>query len=54
MSNVYAIGVFDLFHLGHLNHLLQAKKYGTASGITLLSQNNLIVGICSDEPCIIN
>ena len=39
MSNVYAIGVFDLFHIGHLNHLLKAKKYGT----------NLIVGICSDN-----
>lgn len=39
MSNVYAIGVFDLFHMGHLNHLLEAKKYG----------DNLIVGICSDN-----
>ena len=49
MSNIYAIGVFDLFHLGHLNHLLQAKTYGTAAGSTLHSQNNLIVGVCCDD-----
>jgi glycerol-3-phosphate cytidylyltransferase len=39
MSNIYAIGVFDIFHIGHLNHLLTAKKFG----------DNLIVGICSDD-----
>ena len=35
----YAIGVFDLFHIGHLNHLLQAKSF----------EKKLIVGVCSDE-----
>jgi cytidyltransferase-like protein len=38
-KNVYAIGVFDLFHRGHLEFLKKAKKLG----------NNLIVSINSDR-----
>jgi glycerol-3-phosphate cytidylyltransferase len=36
---VYVIGVFDLFHQGHLQILLNAKKFG----------NRLIVAINSDR-----
>ena len=42
IKRVYIPGVWDLFHVGHLNVLQEAKKYGT----------HLIVGICSDEMCI--
>jgi glycerol-3-phosphate cytidylyltransferase len=39
IKRVYIPGVWDLFHVGHLNVLREAKKYGT----------NLIVGICCDS-----
>ena len=39
--NVYAIGVFDMFHVGHLNHLKYAKN--------LDPNAYLIVGIISDK-----
>lgn len=42
IKRVYIPGVWDLFHVGHLNVLQEAKQYGT----------HLIVGICSDEMCI--
>ena len=35
----YTTGVFDLFHIGHLNILERAKKYG----------DSLIVGVSSDK-----
>lgn len=38
-NNVYAIGVFDLFHRGHVEFLKKAKALG----------NNLIVSINSDR-----
>ena len=41
MKRVYAIGVFDLFHVGHLRFLEQAKKCGDI----------LVVGVCSDDLC---
>lgn len=39
IKRVYIPGVWDLFHVGHLNVLREAKKYGT----------HLIVGVCSDD-----
>jgi glycerol-3-phosphate cytidylyltransferase len=39
IKRVYIPGVWDLFHVGHLNVLREAKKFGT----------HLIVGICCDE-----
>lgn len=39
---VYIIGVFDLFHIGHLNHILNAKKQNA-------NISKLIVGVCSDK-----
>lgn len=39
MKNVFTCGVFDLFHIGHLNFLKQSKSFG----------DKLIVGINSDE-----
>lgn len=38
MIKVYASGVWDLFHCGHLNLLLKAKALG----------DHLTVGVCSD------
>lgn len=42
IKRVYIPGVWDLFHVGHLNVLQEAKKNGS----------HLIVGVCSDEMCI--
>jgi len=36
---IYTQGVFDLLHNGHINYLINSKKYG----------NKLIVGVDSDE-----
>lgn len=38
-KTIITFGTFDLFHVGHLNILERARKYG----------DNLIVGISSDE-----
>jgi|688.fasta_scaffold12754_10 glycerol-3-phosphate cytidylyltransferase len=42
MKRVYIPGVWDLFHIGHLNVLREAKKLG----------DYLVVGVCSDDICI--
>ena len=39
LKRVYIPGVWDLFHVGHLNVLREARQWG----------NHLIVGICCDE-----
>lgn len=39
MTVVYCPGVFDLFHIGHLNVLRESKKLGDV----------LVVGVVSDE-----
>ena len=39
MKTVFTCGVFDLFHIGHLNLIKESKSYG----------DKLIVGINTDE-----
>jgi len=39
MTTVFTCGVFDLFHIGHLNFFRESKSYG----------NRFIVGVNSDE-----
>jgi rfaE bifunctional protein nucleotidyltransferase chain/domain len=39
MKTVFTCGVFDLYHIGHLNFLKESKSYG----------DKLIVGINTDE-----
>jgi len=39
MKTVFTSGVFDLFHVGHLNFLKQSKSYG----------NRLIIAVNTDE-----
>lgn len=46
ITNIYAIGVFDMFHIGHLNHLKKAKE--------LEPNSKLIVGVNSDQSVIKN
>lgn len=41
-KKVLVMGVFDLFHIGHLRYLQYSKKQG----------NSLIVGVLSDESCL--
>jgi len=40
-QNVFCCGVFDLFHIGHMNMFTNAKTFGT----------NLIVGVHDDMTC---
>jgi len=39
MTNIITFGTYDLFHIGHLNILKQARNYG----------DKLFVGVSSDE-----
>lgn len=39
MKTVFTCGTFDLFHIGHLNYLKQAKSFG----------DYLVVGVNTDE-----
>ena len=39
MKTVFTCGVFDLYHIGHLNFLKESKSYG----------DKLIVGVNTDE-----
>ena len=39
MVNIITFGTFDIFHIGHLNILKRAKKYG----------DKLIVGVSTDK-----
>lgn len=39
MKTIFSCGVFDLFHIGHLNFLKQSKSYG----------DRLIIGVNTDD-----
>ena len=39
-----AHGVFDLFHIGHLKHLREAKKFGTLLIVSLTRDKNVMKG----------
>ena len=41
---VLAHGVFDLFHIGHLRHLKEAKKYGTILIVSLTKDKYVLKG----------
>lgn len=41
--NILVMGVFDLFHIGHLRYLEYSKRQG----------NSLTVGVLSDESCLV-
>lgn len=41
--NILVMGVFDLFHVGHLRYLEYSKRQG----------NSLTVGVLSDESCLV-
>jgi choline-phosphate cytidylyltransferase len=41
---IYCDGIFDLYHIGHMKMLEQAKK-----SLGKPERTHLIVGVCSDE-----